>query len=96
MAEYKMHADLLDWPTELQELRMLQAEALGWQPVAPGAYLHLAQPSAEGGAAPATAATAATVATAATADAAQVVAVIDVVGVPDAAMAGLNVLLLGW
>ena len=36
MAEYKMHADLLDWPTELQELRMLQAEALGWQPVAPG------------------------------------------------------------
>ena len=90
MAEYKMHADLLDWPTELQELRMLQAEALGWQPVAPGAYLHLAQPSAEGGAAPATAATAAT------ADAAQVVAVIDVVGVPDAAMAGLNVLLLGW
>lgn len=87
MAEYKMHADLLDWPTELQELRMLQAEALGWQPVAPGAYLHLAQPSAEGGSAPATAATA---------DAAQVVAVIDVVGVPDAAMAGLNVLLLGW
>lgn len=87
MAEYKMHADLLDWPTELQELRMLQAEALGWQPVAPGAYLHLAQPSAEGGAAPATAATA---------DAAQVVAVIDVVGVPDPAMAGLNVLLLGW
>ena len=87
MAEYKMHADLLDWPTELQELRMLQAEALGWQPVAPGAYLHLAQPSAEGGAA---------AATAATADAAQVVAVIDVVGVPDAAMAGLNVLLLGW
>ena len=87
MAEYKMHADLLDWPTELQELRMLQAEALGWQPVAPGAYLHLAQPSAEGAAAPATAATA---------DAAQVVAVIDVVGVPDAAMAGLNVLLLGW
>ena len=87
MAEYKMYADLLDWPTELQELRMLQAEALGWQPVAPGAYLHLAQPSAEGGAAPATAATA---------DAAQVVAVIDVVGVPDAAMAGLNVLLLGW
>ena len=84
MAEYKMHADLLDWPTELQELRMLQAEALGWQPVAPGAYLHLAQPSAEGGAA------------AATTDAAQVVAVIDVVGVPDAAMAGLNVLLLGW
>ena len=84
MAEYKMHADLLDWPTELQELRMLQAEALGWQPVAPGAYLHLAQPSADGGAA------------AATADAAQVVAVIDVVGVPDAAMAGLNVLLLGW
>ena len=84
MAEYKMHADLLDWPTELQELRMLQAEALGWQPVAPGAYLHLAQPSAEGGAAPATT------------DAAQVVAVIDVVGVPDAAMAGLNVLLLGW
>ena len=81
MAEYKMHADLLDWPTELQELRMLQAEALGWQPVAPGAYLHLAQPSAEGGA---------------TADAVQVVAVIDVVGVPDAAMAGLNVLLLGW
>ena len=48
MAEYKMHADLLDWPTELQELRMLQAEALGWQPVAPGAYLHLAQPSAKG------------------------------------------------
>ncbi|MCZ2107578.1 MAG: hypothetical protein LC106_09385 [Burkholderiales bacterium] len=87
MAEYKMHADLLDWPTELQELRMLQAEALGWQPVAPGAYLHLAQPSAEGGSA---------AATAATADAAQVVAVIDVVGVPDAAMAGLNVLLLGW
>lgn len=87
MAEYKMHADLLDWPTELQELRMLQAEALGWQPVAPGAYLHLAQPSAEGGAA---------AATTATADAAQVVAVIDVVGVPDAAMAGLNVLLLGW
>ena len=87
MAEYKMHADLLDWPTELQELRMLQAEALGWQPVAPGAYLHLAQPSAEGGSAPATAATA---------DAAQVVAVIDVVGVPDAAMAGLNVLLLAW
>ena len=87
MAEYKMHADLLDWPTELQELRMLQAEALGWQPVARGAYLHLAQPSAEGGAA---------AATTATADAAQVVAVIDVVGVPDAAMAGLNVLLLGW
>ena len=87
MAEYKMYADLLDWPTELQELRMLQAEALGWQPVAPGAYLHLAQPSAEGGAA---------AATTATTDAAQVVAVIDVVGVPDAAMAGLNVLLLGW
>ena len=87
MAEYKMHADLLDWPTELQELRMLQAEALGWQPVAPGAYLHLAQPSAEGGAA---------AATTATTDAAQVVAVIDVVGVPDAAMAGLHVLLLGW
>ena len=81
MAEYKMHADLLDWPTELQELRMLQAEALGWQPVAPGAYLHLAQPSADA---------------AATTDAAQVVAVIDVVGVPDAAMAGLNVLLLAW
>ena len=90
MAEYKMHADLLDWPTELQELRMLQAEALGWQPVAPGAYLHLAQPSAEGGAA------AATADAAEAADAAQVVAVIDVVGVPDAAMAGLNVLLLGW
>ena len=90
MAEYKMHADLLDWPTELQELRMLQAEALGWQPVAPGAYLHLAQPSAEGGAAPATADAADA------ADAAQVVAVIDVVGVPDPAMAGLNVLLLGW
>ena len=87
MAEYKMHADLLDWPTELQELRMLQAEALGWQPVAPGAYLHLAQPSAEGGAA---------AATTATTDAAQVVAVIDVVGVPDAAMAGLDVLVLGW
>ena len=90
MAEYKMHADLLDWPTELQELRMLQAEALGWQPVAPGAYLHLAQPSAEGGAEPATADAADA------ADAAQVVAVIDVVGVPDAAMAGLNVLLLAW
>lgn len=90
MAEYKMHADLLDWPTELQELRMLQAEALGWQPVAPGAYLHLAQPSAKGGAA------AATADAADAADAAQVVAVIDVVGVPDAAMAGLNVLLLGW
>mgnify|MGYP003604201664 CR=1 FL=1 len=93
MAEYKMHADLLDWPTELQELRMLQAEALGWQPVAPGAYLHLAQPSAKGGAAPPTTAT---TDAADAADAAQVVAVIDVVGVPDAAMAGLNVLLLGW
>lgn len=74
-----MPADLLHLPTELQELRMLQAEALGWQPLAPGAYLHLAQPGADTarGQAP-------------------VVEVIDVVGVPDAALAGLNVLLLGW
>lgn len=79
MAEYTRHADLLHLPTELQDLHMLQAEALGWQPLAPGAYLHLAQPSADVGVARA-----------------QVVQVIDVVGVPDVAMAGLNVLLLGW
>ena len=76
-----MHANATDGLADMQWLRRLQAEAWGGQPVAKGAYLHLAQPSAEG---------------AATSDAAQVVAVIDVVGVPDAAMAGLNVLLLGW
>jgi len=78
MAEYRMHVDLLHLPTELQELRMLAAESLGWQPLAPGVYLHLAQPSADIGRLQA-----------------QDVEVVDVVGVPDAGMAGLNVLLLG-
>ena len=55
---------------ELQaELAAIKAEAIGWQPLGDGAYLHVGDPSAM---------------------------VITVVGVPDASMAGVNVLLVGW
>ena len=55
--------------TALAELQALAAEAMGWQPLAQGAYLHHG-------------------------DADEKENVIHVVGIPDAQMAGMNVLLL--
>jgi len=57
---------------ELQvELAAIEAEAIAWQPLSDGTYLHLGKPEEEE-------------------------IVITVVGVPEAGMAGMNVLLLGW
>ena len=53
----------------LAELKALAAEAIGWQPLGLGAYLHLGDPGGDE-------------------------RVINVVGVPDASMAGMNLLLL--
>ena len=55
--------------TSQADLQALAAEAIGWQPLGQGAYLHHG-------------------------DAEEAENVIHVVGVPDASMAGLNVLLL--
>ena len=54
----------------LRELKEIEAESIGWQPLGDGAYLHLGKPEEEE-------------------------IVITVVGVPDAGMAGMNVLLVG-
>lgn len=51
------------------DVRALASEAIGWQPLGQGAYLHRGDADEDGG-------------------------VIHVVGVPDAGMAGMNVLLL--
>lgn len=56
-------------PESLAELHALAAEAIGWQPLGEGAYLHHGNPGGDE-------------------------VVIQVVGVPDAGMAGMNVLLL--
>jgi hypothetical protein len=57
-------------PNELaQELAAIEAESIGWLPLAEGAYLHVG-------------------------DAEQEELTITVIGVPDAEMAGMNVLLL--
>lgn len=50
------------------ELAAIEGEAIGWQPLGEGAYLHLGRPDE---AAP-----------------------INVIGIPEAAMAGMNALLL--
>ena len=55
--------------TALAELQALAAEAMGWQPLGQGTYLHHGDTNGEQ-------------------------KVIEVVGVPDASMAGMNVLLL--
>ena len=63
---------LLITEAELQaELAAIDAEAIAWQPLSDGTYLHLGKPEEEE-------------------------IVITVVGVPEAGMAGMNVLLLGW
>lgn len=63
---------LLITEAELQaELAAIEAEAIGWQPLGDGVYLHLGKPEEEE-------------------------VVITVVGVPEAGMAGMNVLLVGW
>ena len=55
-------------PDDLQvELAALAGEAVGWQPLEEGAYLHVGDEDAR---------------------------IITVVGIPDAGMAGMNVLLL--
>lgn len=54
---------------ELAFLRETQAEAIGWLPVADGAYVHVGKPDENE-------------------------VVITVVGLPEASMAGMNVLLL--
>ena len=51
------------------DIQALAGESMGWQPLGPGAYLHLGATEGEDN-------------------------VIHVVGVPDASLAGLNVLLL--
>lgn len=53
------------------ELAAIEAESIGWQPLAENAYLHLGKPD-------------------------EAALVITVVGVPEAGMAGMNVLLVGW
>lgn len=35
---------LLDIKTELQELALIEAEAMGWQPLEAQAYLHVGKP----------------------------------------------------
>lgn len=61
---------LLITEAELQaELAAIEAEAIGWQPLGDGAYLHVGDPEA---------------------------LVITVVGVPEAGMAGMNALWVGW
>ena len=60
---------LFDLQAELQELAAIEAEAIGWQPLGDGAYLHLGKPDEEE-------------------------IVITVTGIPDAAMVGMNVLLI--
>ncbi len=62
---------LLNLREELAELAVIEAEAIAWQPLSDGTYLHLGKPDEEE-------------------------VVITVVGVPDASMAGMNVLLVGW
>lgn len=54
----------------LRELKEIEAESIGWQPLGDGAYLHVGKPDEEE-------------------------IVITVVGVPDASMAGMDVLLVG-
>lgn len=56
--------------SSLAELQALAAEAIGWQPLGTGVYLHHGNPSGEK-------------------------SVIEVVGVPDIALVGCNVLLVG-
>jgi len=60
--------NLIDLSELALELQAIEAESIGWLPLAEDAYLHLGDPES---------------------------LVIDVVGVPDAAMAEMNVLLLG-
>ena len=62
---------VLDLLVEMAELAAIEAEAIAWQPLSDGTYLHLGKPDEEE-------------------------VVITVVGVPDASMAGMNVLLVGW
>lgn len=62
---------LIDLSALAMECAAIEAEALGWQPLGDGVYLHLGKPEEED-------------------------VVITVVGVPDAGMAGMNVLLVGW
>ncbi len=62
---------LLNLQAELADLAAIEAEAIAWQPLSDGTYLHLGKPDEEE-------------------------VVITVVGVPDASMAGMNVLLVGW
>lgn len=56
---------------DLAELAAIDAEAIAWQPLSDGTYLHLGKPEEEE-------------------------IVITVVGVPEAGMAGMNVLQVGW
>jgi len=72
-------------PEDAQFLAAVAAESIGWLPLGQGAYLHLGRPAALLSDTPGASA----------ASAAPDALVIDVVGVPDAAMAGMNVLLLG-
>lgn len=66
-----MNELVLDLLVEMAELAAIEAEAIAWQPLSDGTYLHLGKPDEEE-------------------------VVITVVGVPDASMAGMNVLLVGW
>ena len=72
MLAYLTFSDTAPTPldaTSLAEIQALAAEAMGWQPLGPGTYLHQGDAEGDEG-------------------------VIYVVGVPDAGMAGMNVLLL--
>ena len=72
MLAYLTFSDTAPTPldaTSSAEIQALAAEAMGWQPLGPGAYLHHGDAEGDEG-------------------------VIYVVGVPDAGMAGMNVLLL--
>lgn len=59
---------LLNLQAELADLASIEAEAIAWQPLSDGTYLHLGK---------------------------QEEVIITVTGIPDAAMAGMNVLLVG-
>ena len=61
---------LVDLEMEWAELVVIEAESIGWLPLAEDAYLHVGKPDEEE-------------------------TFITVTGVPDAGMAGMNVLLVG-
>lgn len=87
------HSPPLDKADLLAELAAIEAESIGWVPLEDGAYLHLENSEAMAGALAGDmdALTNALAHSLAKNDA---IMVIEVVGVPDIAMADLNVLLL--